>query len=163
MSICGSLCVSLYMYESERVRVLHWVYTVLSSGKMSTLHSSYFPQLTFTASKRRQTALNQMEQLHLKWQVPLFKDPALLSSPNPHPSAQCSERKEKKKPQFTIRIHLLGRCLFLPSSGWLFWLCSVVSNIQYAYFMDTFVTETQKQTVAVLVWKLGNIHSQGFL
>lgn len=45
---------------------------------MSTLHSSYFPQLTFTASKRRQMALNQKEQLHLKWQVPLFKDPALL-------------------------------------------------------------------------------------
>lgn len=67
------------MYESERIRVLHWKYTVLSSGKMSTLHSSYFPQLTFTASKRREMALNQMEQLHLKWQVPLLKDPALLS------------------------------------------------------------------------------------
>ncbi len=130
------------MYESERVRVLHWVYTVLSSGKMSTLHSSFFPQLTFTASKRRQTALNQMEQLHLKWQVPLFKDPALLSSPSPHPSAQCSERKTNSK--FTIRIHLLGRYLFLPSSGWLFWLCSVVSNIQYAYFTDTFVRNKNK-------------------
>lgn len=98
------------MYESERVRVLHWVYTVLSSGKMSTLHSSYFPQLTFTASKRRQTALNQMEQLHLKWQVPLFKDPALLSSPNPHPSAQCSERKEKNPNSQSEFIYWVDVC-----------------------------------------------------
>lgn len=71
------------MYESERGRVLHWVYTVLSSGKMSTLHSSFFPQLTFTASKSRQTALNQMEQLHPKWQVPLFKGSSFTLPPPP--------------------------------------------------------------------------------
>lgn len=85
------------MYESERGRVLHWVYTVLSSGKMSTLHSSFFffPQLTFTASKSRQTALNQMEQLHPKWQVPLFKGSSFTLFPPEVLTHLLCEAKEK--------------------------------------------------------------------
>lgn len=48
---------------------------------LKPLQSSDSPYITLTASKRRRTALNQMEHLHLKWRVPLVlkkQNPALL-------------------------------------------------------------------------------------
>lgn len=70
----------LYMCESERVRVLHWVYyTVLSSGKMSTMHLRLPSANVQQPQRRRRTALNQMEKNSIWSDKYLFlKDPALL-------------------------------------------------------------------------------------
>lgn len=64
---------------------------------MSALHCSCFPRLMLTASKRRQMALNQMD--HLKWRVPLLKDPALLFPPG------LLTHLLKKGSKSTIKIH----------------------------------------------------------
>lgn len=44
-----------------------------------------------------------------------------------------------------------SKFISLPFPGWLFWLCSVVANFQYAYLTDTFATIARRQTIAVLV------------
>lgn len=55
---------------------LHWVYVVQWQNVRLAL---LFPLLTLQQPQREEkTALNQTEQLHPKWQVPLIKDPALL-------------------------------------------------------------------------------------
>lgn len=94
-------------------------------------------------------ALNQMEQLHLKWQVPLSKDPALPFLPpwRPEPFALWSERETPNSQ--SEDINWVDIC-FLLSPGWSFWLCSVVLNITYVYFKDAFVAATQKQTATEL-------------
>lgn len=44
-----------------------------------------------------------------------------------------------------------SKFISLPFPGWLFWLCSVVANVQYAYLTDTFATIARRQTIAVLI------------
>lgn len=110
---------------------------------MSTLHSSYFPQLT--ASKRSQTALNQMEQLHLKWRVPLFKDPALLFPPTGL-LAHLLERKKNSKS--AIRIHFAG--LFSA----IFRLIALASQCCLKRSVCSFYEDKLSQRS--LLWKLGN-------
>lgn len=155
------------MYESERGRVLHWVYTVLSSGKMSTLHSSFFPQLTFRASKRRQTALNQMEQLHPKWRVPLYKGSSFTLSPSrsPHPSALWSERKTlNSQPEFVYRSDVCFCYLRADCFGF-----AVLSKTFSMLILRTHLSQKhKKKTDCHSACSCGNlatvnIHSQGFL
>lgn len=137
LSFCESSCFPLYVWKWEN-QSFTLKYTVLSSGKMSTLHSSYFPQLTFTASKRREMALNQMEQLHLKWQVPLLKDPALLS----HLLSVVKLHvwiKEKLQNPFTG----FDICFCHLWADYFGFAVLFTKTVQYPYFTDKSVSETQ--------------------
>lgn len=122
---------------------------------MSTLHS-FLPQLTLIASKRRETALNQMEQLHLKWQVPLFKRIKLYSST----SLQKNRTTTKKK----LITHLLCgltdsklECIYLSLD--LFPATFGADCFGFAVLPETFsmlILQTQKNKLSqcLLLWNL---------
>lgn len=61
---------------------------------------------------------------------------------SPQASSPICSRKSLNPP---------SKFISLPFPGWLFWLCSVVANIQYAYLTDTFATIARRQTISVLV------------
>lgn len=126
---------------------------------MSTLHSSYFPQLT--ASKRRQTALNQMEQLHLKWPVPLFKGSSftlfLLPARVFARLAPWTERNKTKT--HTFRMNWVDIC-FSPSSAGLFFGFLQCCLKQFSMLISRHIRHRNKllqcSLARSLLWKLGN-------